>query len=528
MTIFNSLRMGALALAATATFCVQAAPKVAANPVPAHPFAQSKVVPGSYIIVFKNSVRDVATETANTMNGAGGQVQHVYSHAIKGFAATLPETALPAIRHNPNVRYIEADQTVALAQLSSPESPATWGLDRIDQVALSPDNKYHFDYTGQGINAFIIDTGIRATHTEFGTRVQPGQNFVGTRQGRTLIVDPTDTNDCNGHGTHVAGTVGGTVYGVAKAVTLIPVRVLDCGGSGTWSGVIAGIDWVAKETSKRPAVANMSLGGGYSQSVNAAVAGAVTSGVTMVVAAGNSNADACSSSPASEPTAITVGATDGSDARAYYSNYGACVDIFAPGSGITSAWYTSNTAINTISGTSMASPHVAGVAALALQANVATSPSPVVVASILSGNATADELSAIGAGSPNLLVYSLGTGIPPPAPAQAVAVKKLDGYGVTEGRGKKLGWRAYATVTVGDPTDNFLAVANVTVTGTFTPGGSASCVTNSLGICTVNSSQLSLSEPSTTMTVNSLTGTNMTDVSSSYPVGPIAIPITQP
>lgn len=526
MTIFNSLRMGALALAATATFGVQAAPKLAANPVPTHPFAQSKVVPGSYIVVFKNSVRHVAAETANTMNGAGGQVQHVYSHAIKGFAATLPETALPAIRNNPNVSYIEADQTVALAQATSPESSATWGLDRIDQAKLPLDTFYQFNGTGAGVSAFIIDTGIRATHEEFAGRVEPGQNFVATRQGRTLIVDSADTNDCNGHGTHVAGTVGGTVYGVAKGVNLIPVRVLDCGGSGTWSGVIAGIDWVAKQTSRRPAVANMSLGGGYSQSVNAAVAGAVTSGVTMVVAAGNSNADACSSSPASEPTAITVGATDSIDSRAYYSNYGACVDIFAPGSGITSAWYTSNTDINTISGTSMASPHVAGVAALALQANAATSPSPAVVASILSGNATVNELSAIGAGSPNLLVYSLGTEIPPPAPKQAVAVQAMTGYGATEGRGKKLGWRAYATVTVGDPTDNFLAVANVTVTGTFVPGGSASCVTNSLGSCTVNSSQLSLSEPSTTMTVNSLTGTNITDVSSSYPVGPI--PIYQP
>ncbi len=244
------------------------------------------------------------------------------------------------------------------------------------------------------MNAFIIDTGIRPDHVEFTGRLLPGY---------TAINDANGTTDCNGHGTHVAGTVGGTSWGVAKQVSLVPVRVLDCKGSGTWSGIIAGIDWVANNP-LRPAVANLSLGGSKSSAVNAAVAGAVAKGVTMVVAAGNSNANACNYSPSSEPSAITVGATANGDARATYSNYGSCVDIFAPGTAVTSAWNTGSSASNTISGTSMASPHVAGVAALALQANPAASPAA--ITSFLVSKATAGVVTSAGTGSPNRLVYS--------------------------------------------------------------------------------------------------------------------------
>jgi subtilisin family serine protease len=289
---------------------------------------------------------------------------------------------------------------------------------------------------------------------------------------------------------------------VAKGVSLIPVRVLDCTGSGSYSGVIAGIDWVAGST-LRPAAANMSLGGGASTSVNAAVAGAVSKGVTMVVAAGNSNADACNYSPSGEPSAITVGATTSGDARASYSNYGSCLDIFAPGSSISSAWNTSANASNTISGTSMAAPHVTGVAVLALAANPNASPAS--VATFLTANATLNRLSSIGNGSPNRLVYSLAAGAPATPANQTVAVKSIVGKSVKSGSN----WRASATVTVGDPNANWAAIANATVSASFAPGGSASCVTGSTGSCTMNSAAINRLTSMTTLTVNNIAGTNL-------------------
>ncbi len=466
-----------------------------ANPPASHPFAESRPIPGRYIVVFKNSVRDAAAETANVMRGAGGQLHHIYSNSIKGFAATLPDAVLPSILNNPNVDYIETDQTVSLNLVT--QNQATWGLDRIDQADRPLNSQYTYNDTGAGagVNAFIIDTGIRPDHVEF-----TGLNRLLT--GYDGVLDGNGTSDCNGHGTHVAGTVGGTTYGVAKAVALIPVRVLNCAGSGTWSGVIAGIDWVAG-SSLRPAVANMSLGGGKSTAVNAAVAGAVSRGVTMVVAAGNSNADACSYSPASEPSAITVGATTSSDARASYSNYGSCLDIFAPGSSITSAWNTSTTETNTISGTSMASPHVTGVAALALAANPAASPAT--VTSFLSSNATPNRLSSVGTGSPNLLVYSLATGAPATPTNQTVAVKSIIGKSAKSAPG----WRAYATVTIRD-VNATAVVASATVNGSFSPGGSASCVTGSNGSCTLSSATISRLISLTKMAVTNVSGMNLT------------------
>jgi subtilisin family serine protease len=329
------------------------------------------------------------------MRGQGGQINFIYSNAIKGFAATLPSAALAALSRNPSVAYIEQDTAVSLNAVIT-QTGATWGLDRIDQVALPLNGNYKYDADGTGVTVYIIDTGIRSTHSEFGNRVIPGY---------TVIAGGTD--DCNGHGTHVAGTVGGTTWGVAKKVSLVPVRVLDCSGSGSWSGVIAGIDWVAQKAVK-PAVANMSLGGGKSTSVNAAVAGASAAGVTMVVAAGNEKRDACNFSPASEPTAITVGATTSADARSSFSNFGACVDIFAPGSSITSALNTSDTATATWNGTSMASPHVAGVAALVLQVAPTSTPSEITAAIL--GGATNGKVTSAGNGSPNKLLHSLVSG----------------------------------------------------------------------------------------------------------------------
>jgi aqualysin 1 len=460
---------------------------------PSHPFAQSRPIPGRYIVVFDSSVGNAAAATAAAMQGTGGQLHHTYSGAIKGFAASLPEAALNGIRNNPNVSFVEQDQTVSLTQ-TSPQNQVTWGLDRIDQADRPLDTQYHFTGNGAGVNAFIIDTGIRADHVDFTGRMRPGY---------TAIADGNGTNDCNGHGTHVAGTVGGATWGVAKGVSITPVRVLDCAGSGAWSGVIAGIDYVANST-LRPAVANMSLGGGISSTVDAAVAGAVAKGVVLVVAAGNNGADACNYSPARTPSAITVGATTGIDYRASYSNFGRCVDIFAPGHSITSAWNTSATASNTIGGTSMASPHVAGVAALALAANPTATPADVVA--FLTSTATPNRLTLGDAASPNLLLYSLGTAgnlAPPVQTAKTVAFKSMTG-GATRNGGN---WRASGVVTVRD-VNTGATVPNATVSGSFSPGGSSSCVTGTSGSCTLTSSAIkNNAASSSTLTGTGVSGT---------------------
>ena len=278
---------------------------------------------------------------------------------------------------------------------------ATWGLDRIDQRDLPLNGTYSYTTLAAGVHVYVIDTGIRSTHAEFGGRV--------SSTGYTAISDGNGTNDCNGHGTHVAGTIGGATYGVAKGVTLHAVRVLNCSGSGSTSGVIAGVNWVTANHTA-PAVANMSLGGGASTALDDAVRNSVASGVTYAVAAGNSNANACNSSPSRVSQALTVGSSTNTDARSSFSNFGTCVDVFAPGSNITSAWYTSNTATNTISGTSMASPHVAGAAALYLATDPSAPPSTVHAAVV--DNASVNKLSSIGSGSPNRLLHSIFGGVP--------------------------------------------------------------------------------------------------------------------
>ena len=358
---------------------------------------QEKRIHEQYIVVLNPDVADVEEEANRLIVEHGGSRvnQRTYRRAIKGFSLWMPEAQARKLAEDPRVAFVEEDQVVSL---SATQSNATWGLDRIDQRDLSLNSTYTYNYTGSGVKAYIIDTGILASHTEFGGRVVAGY---------TAISDGSGTTDCNGHGTHVAGTVGGATYGVAKAVTLVPVRVLDCAGSGTTSGVIAGVDWVtADHVAGAPAVANMSLGGGLSSALDTAVNNSINDGVTYVVAAGNDNRDACNYSPARVANAITIGATTMSDARASYSNYGQCVDTFAPGSSITSAWYDSNTAINTISGTSMATPHVAGVAALYLQSSPSATPAAVWTA--IRDSATLNKVTD-PMGSPNRLVYSLLT-----------------------------------------------------------------------------------------------------------------------
>lgn len=348
----------------------QADNPVALAPVDASAALQaSDVIPGQFIISFDGSVAGVRGRAAELAAQHGATVLFTYEHALRGFAARMGDGAAAAMRGRAGVAMVEPDRRV---YAFTTQSNATWGLDRIDQRSLPLSGTYTYTNTGNGVNAYIIDTGILLTHNEFTGRLFTG--FDAVTSGGTA-------NDCNGHGTHVAGTVGGTVYGVAKQLRLYAVRVLSCSGSGTTSGVIAGVDSVTANHVK-PAVANMSLGGGASTSLDSAVKNSIAAGVTYAVAAGNGNRggrqdDACKYSPARVPEALTISATNSSDAKPSWATYGNCVDFFAPGVSITSAWYTSNSATNTISGTSVAAPHAAGVAALYLQSNPGASPATV-------------------------------------------------------------------------------------------------------------------------------------------------------
>ncbi|MFE9311269.1 S8 family peptidase [Streptomyces sp. NPDC088353] len=349
-------------------------------------------VKDSYIVTLKKNAgfASASSQGKGLITKYGGSVKKTFGSALNGYTAHLSATEARRLAADPAVAAVEQDQTVHLNDTTQTNAP--WGLDRIDQASLPLSGTYTYpDSAGSGVTAYVIDTGVRITHSQISGRASYGYDAV---SGGT-------PSDGNGHGTHVATTIAGSTYGVAKNARIVAVRVLDSSGSGTTAGVIAGVDWVTKNHTG-PSVANMSLGGGASASLDTAVRNSIASGVTYAIAAGNSNADASSSSPARVTEAITVGATTSTDARASYSNYGSVLDLFAPGSSITAGWNTSDTATNTISGTSMATPHVAGAAAVYLASH--TSATPAQVSTALVNGATSGVVTSPGTGSPNKLL----------------------------------------------------------------------------------------------------------------------------
>ncbi|HEU4322285.1 MAG TPA: S8 family peptidase [Roseiflexaceae bacterium] len=361
-----------------------ASPAAAGNTAAAPAAKGPRFIDGQYIVTLKPGISAKAFA-----KGSGIATKYVYDKAVNGFTAKLTLNQVAALKRNPNIATIEQDQVMALV---ATQSGATWGLDRIDQRNLPLSGTYNYVSTASTVNAYVIDTGIQTSHPQFGGRAAVAYDALGG-----------NGQDCQGHGTHVAGTIGSSTYGVAKGVRLWSVRVLGCDGSGSTSGIINALNWLATNH-RKPAVANMSLGGGYSAALNSATTNMINAGVFLAVAAGNENQNACNVSPASASGTLTVAASDRTDTRASFSNYGGCVDIYAPGVSITSTWLSGGT--NTISGTSMASPHAAGVGAL-YKATYGDASASTIVSWIIN-NSTPNVIKNNPAGTPNRLLYKAG------------------------------------------------------------------------------------------------------------------------
>ncbi|KAF9900535.1 hypothetical protein BX616_002569 [Lobosporangium transversale] len=359
-----------------------------------------KAIPDSYIVVLKegNNVESFQAkfdDIARRQNGRGRKPTiHRRYAKIPGFAATVNQAALKELLAADEVEYIEQDAVVSIAGSQTPVP--SWGLTRVSQRDLNLSQPYYYnDAAGSGVTAYVIDTGVYTAHSDFGGRATAGANFI----------TGSPNTDENGHGTHVAGTIGGTKYGVAKKVNIVGVKVLGGDGSGSTSGVVAGMDWVAQRAVAGKSVVNMSLGGGKSTAINDAAQRLFRANIPLIVAAGNSaTTDACTGSPSGAANTYTVAASDRNDYPASFTSWGTCVEIFAPGVGITSAWIGSTTATNTISGTSMASPHVAGVAALYLSFN--SLPTAQSVFDKLTSTASVGKIQGNLKNSPNRLVFN--------------------------------------------------------------------------------------------------------------------------